>query len=138
MGRNNFCKRIILTQEPSNSKLKEKAITYNLAELWNKASKSKQRLILEKFNISEHDYAKLTERPVILLTQPLSEDKAMTECEKVSLYRNLAEPYGLSNVILKPHPRERTDYSKMLPELLVFDKVVPFQLFGSITFGVGS
>jgi hypothetical protein len=33
---------------------------------------------------------------------------------------------------LKPHPRETTDYKKAFPDVIVFDKIVPFQLFSLI------
>ncbi|HDM8138704.1 TPA: hypothetical protein P0E23_000737 [Vibrio harveyi] len=47
---------------------------------------------------------------VILLTQPLSEDGILTECEKIKIYSTIVE--GLNNkVLIKPHPREKTVYS---------------------------
>lgn len=132
MGRNSHCKHIVLTQPFSNPILAEKAKTYNLADLWQKSSDSKKKLILAKFNLTEEDVKRMTERPVILLTQALSEDGIFSEEEKIAFYRKMIEPYGLENVMIKPHPRETTDYTRAIPECMTMDKVVPFQLFSLI------
>jgi hypothetical protein len=131
-GRNDHCNHIVLTQPFTNEELKEKAKYYNLPELWEASSESKKRLILSKFNITENDVEDMKRRPVILLTQPLDKDANYSEEEKIKLYRKMAEPYGLKNVIIKPHPRETTDYTKAIPEALTMRKVVPFQLFSII------
>lgn len=132
IGRNNQCKHIVLTQPFSNPKLKEKAKHYDLQKLWQESSETKRELILRKFNITPSDLEMMSKKTVILLTQPLSEDNIMSEEEKIQLYRDLVAPYGEANVLIKPHPREKTDYSKALQKSMCFDKIVPFQLFSLI------
>lgn len=131
-GRNKKCKHIVLTQPFSNKDLAEKAKYYDLQYLWNEASKSKRELILAKFNLTEDDLEKMSQRPVILITQALSEDGIFSEEEKIKFYRKMIEPYGFGNVMIKPHPRETTDYRKAIPECMTMDKVVPFQLFSLV------
>lgn len=128
-GRNSKCKHIILTQPFSNQTLKQKAKHYDLSLFWKHASVSKKKIILQKFNLTPEDIERMAQRPIILLTQPLSEDGIFSEEEKINFYRNLIKPYGLNNVLIKPHPREHTDYRIAIPECLTMDKVVPFQLF---------
>jgi len=48
---------------------------------------------------------------IILITQPLSEDGIMTEEQKIELYKNVLLKYPSYNVILKKHPREKTNYA---------------------------
>lgn len=132
LGRNKNCRHIVLTQPFENPILKQKAKHYDLQELWDKSSESKKTLILEKFNLSADDVTQMSQRPVILLTQALSEDGIMSEEEKIALYRKMVEPYGIENVMIKPHPRETTNYSQAIPEALSMEKVVPFQLFSLI------
>ena len=51
------------------------------------------------------------DNPVIVLTQPLSEDKYIEEQEKVSIYKDIIEKYCKGHeVIIKKHPREKTIY----------------------------
>ena len=128
-GNNNLCKKILLTQPPTNDFLKEKAFVVDLLEYWNKSSKEKQNFILSVFNINKEDLLKISGRKVLLLTQPLSEDKIYTEEEKVKIYKDLIDKYGEENIIIKIHPREKTDYTKYFPKATVFDKIVPLQIF---------
>lgn len=128
-GRNAKCKHIILTQPFSNPVLAKKAKRYDLSELWKNASETKRILILDKFNLTQEDVALMSKRPVILLTQALSEDGIFSEKEKIEFYREMVKPYGLENVLIKPHPRERTNYKESIPECMTMDKIVPFQLF---------
>ncbi len=129
IGRNDKCKHIILTQAFSNPVLAKKAEHYDLEKLWNNSSETKRNLILRKFNISQREIDMMSKRPVILLTQALSEDGIFSEEEKINFYREMVRPYGFENVLIKPHPREQTDYSKSIPECMTMNKVVPFQLF---------
>lgn len=131
-GRNNNCKSIILTQSFSNPVLAEKAQSYDLKKLWEKSSESKKSLILSKFNLTQRDVDMMTKHPVILLTQALSEDGIFSEEEKIKFYKEMVRPYGFHNVLIKPHPRERTDYSTSMPECSTMNKVMPFQLFDLI------
>lgn len=132
LGRNDNCTHIVLTQKFSNPELRKKARHYDLQQLWDQSPDSKKTLVLEKFNLSPSDVEQMTKRPVILLTQALSEDGIMDENEKIELYRKMIEPYGVENVLIKPHPREKTNYTKAIPEAMTMEKVVPFQLFSLI------
>lgn len=52
----------------------------------------------------------------LIITQPLSEEGAITELEKVNLYKGVISKYRLKNVIIKPHPRETTMYQEYFDE----------------------
>lgn len=133
IGRNSQCRHIVLSQPfAPDSQLAEKGKYYNLEELWCNSSESKQKLILQKFNLTQKDVELMSQKPVILLTQPFSEDKMMPENDKIQMYRQMMEAYGEENVLIKPHPRETTDYSEHFPQCMIMDKVVPFQLFSLI------
>jgi len=67
----------------------------------------------------------------ILMTQPLSEDKILTEQEKLSIYRQIIINLGCE-VLIKPHPRDLSDYLncfkdlniKMLPKHTLAEAIV--------------
>lgn len=50
---------------------------------------------------------------MLLITQPLSEDGYTTEEGKLELYRELVTQYGTDTVLIKTHPREKTDYGDL-------------------------
>lgn len=129
-GNNNQCRKIVLSQEPTNDYLKCKGERIDIKKLWDSSSVAKQRLILDKLNVTETDMKELRSRDTILLTQPIAEDKFVSEEEKISIYRKLIDGIDEKSLIIKIHPRELTDYKKYFPNALVFDKRVPMQLFG--------
>lgn len=128
-GHNSLCKKIILTRSATNDFLKIKGETIDLQQLWDNSSKEKKNFVLSVFNLNQDDLQAMKQRKVVLLTQPLSEDQIITEDEKISIYSEILSKYGYSNVIIKPHPREKTDYDKIFPDTLFLNKTVPMQLF---------
>lgn len=100
----------------------------SIYDLWNKSLTSKQNKILKIFNLTQEDISLLRNRSEILITQPFSEDKIITEEEKVNLYKDIIQEANISNLIIKPHPREKTDYRTCFSPIPVFTKKIPFQL----------
>lgn len=140
----NLCKKI-----PED--LEEKCKIINLKELWNKKSKEEQSIILAIFEFNQKILHEINESTIILFTQPLSEDKVITEEEKVELYSKILKKYNNSSIIIKPHPREKTDYSKNFPNYYVMKERYPVEIlelvginikkaitiFSSAAFGLG-
>jgi hypothetical protein len=62
---------------------------------------------------------------VILFTQPLSEDGFISEEEKKIIYLNIIKKYDVE--FIKPHPREKTNYSD-ISNIEVLDKNVPAEV----------
>lgn len=128
-GRNSKCKKIILTQPFHDEHLKNKVESIDLSRLWHQSSKEKQTYILNCFNLTHREVELMASKKVIVLTQPFSKDCDISDEEQVEMYRNMIVPYGESNVIIKPHPRETLPYRHFMPNVLVMDKAIPFQLF---------
>ena len=128
-GNNRLCKKIIHTMKPTTKVMIEKGELVDLKKLWRESSVDKQNYILSVFNISSYDLEIIQSRKVLLLTQPLSEDKIVSAERKASIYRQIIERFGEHNVIIKTHPRENTNYREIFPNAFVFDKIVPMQLF---------
>ena len=140
----NLCKEI-----PNG--LEEKAEIINLKELWNKKSEEEKRIILNIFNFNEEILKKVNENTIVLFTQPLSEDKRISEEEKIDLYSKILKKYENESIIIKPHPREKTDYSKYFPSYYVMKEKYPVEIlelvginikkavtiFSSAVFGLG-
>lgn len=140
----NLCKEI-----PKG--LEKKAEIINLKELWNKKSEEEKRIILDTFNFNDEILKKVDENTIMLFTQPLSEDNVITEEEKVELYSKILKKYDNQSIIIKPHPREKTDYSKYFSSCYVMKERYPVEIlelvginikksvtiFSSAAFGLG-
>ena len=115
----------ILPYKPTNG---IERVYVNARKLWNDSSIEKKRIILKCFNLTEHDILFLKSRTKILFTQPLSEDGYISEEEKVQLYKKLLGGIDYKDLIIRPHPRDRTDYQKYFQGCVFFKKVLPFEI----------
>lgn len=98
----------------------------NMAELWRQ--NHNKDAIKSIFNLTNIDLDLLKQYTEIVFTQPLSEDKLMTEKEKIDLYRKLLKNASYDKIIFRPHPREETDYTKYFCGCFVYKKKIPFEL----------
>lgn len=83
----------------------------------------------------DDDYRKIScENSLILITSPYSEDKFITEEEKIALYKDILKKYTSSeNIYLKRHPREKTDYKdKLGVNFIEISKNFPLEVFNLI------
>lgn len=99
----------------------------DMQKAWDISSNEKKQLILNIYAITADDIKELQQRDEIVLTQTLSEDNVITEEEKITFYKQMLKGKELSKVLIKPHPREKTDYARYFPGAFVFKKKVPMQ-----------
>jgi hypothetical protein len=72
-------------------------------------------------------------KSIVILSQPLSEDGLCSEDEKISSYRKLVDKYRTNfNIVLKKHPRERTNYN--FDDVLELDGEFPSEVFTMLNF----
>lgn len=129
LGRDSAVKKIYLTGlAPIPEEIKDKVEIINLKELWNKKSDVEKEEILNIFGFDKNIVNNIKNRKYILYTQPLSEDEVLLESEKIELYSKILEKYDKNYVVLKKHPREKTDYKKIFPDIEVMDQVFPAEL----------
>lgn len=86
---------------------------FDLLEYWNELTSTQKNVVISYY-VDEDVQSKLASevRVGIIYTQPLSEDGYISEKEKISIFRNMCEYYSqYGEVVLKVHPRDRTDYS---------------------------
>lgn len=122
-------KKIYLTGlAPIPEEIKDKVEIINLKELWNKKSDDEKEEILNIFGFDKSIVNSIKNRKYILYTQPLSEDEVLLENEKIELYSKILKKYDKNCIVLKKHPREKTDYKKIFPDIEVMDQVFPAEL----------
>lgn len=128
-GREKKVKKIYLTGlAPIPEEIKNKVEIIDLKKLWEQKTKEEQQEILEIFGFN-NIINKLKERDIILFTQPLSEDGIISEQEKVNLYSKIVSKYPNEKLILKRHPREKTNYMEIFKEVLVLEENFPSEIF---------
>lgn len=129
-GRDKNVKKIYLTGLASIPKeIENKVEIINLKSLWNLKTKEEQQEILEIFGFNSNQLKELEGRSMILYTQPLSEDGVVTEKEKIELYSKIILKYPKEKLILKMHPREKTNYKDIFKEILVLEQSFPAEIF---------
>lgn len=72
------------------------------------------------------------ERYSILITQPLFEDRYVDSYQKQEeIYKKAADEYFLKNEIfyIKPHPRDKADYSNIFPNAIVLERNIPLEIY---------
>lgn len=123
-GYSNSVRNVYLTEMRNiPAELLEKTIKIKMRDYWNT---QKSDSINQIFGFHPERFIGKT----VLLTQPLSEDGILTEEEKISIYQEFIETYE-GDIVIKPHPREKTDYScayKDFSYVDVAENSFPFEL----------
>ncbi|TCP95520.1 glycosyl transferase family 52 [Cricetibacter osteomyelitidis] len=123
-------KKIFLSQKTQNlpKEILDKVEFFDIHSLWNGKTEEEKLLILSFFNIDKDKLQNLNEKKYILYTQPLSEDGIISEYEKVKMYQNIIANYSIHDLVIKPHPREVTDYNLFFLKAMLFDKDYPSEI----------
>lgn len=122
-------KKIYLTQKENIPEIiKHKVEIINIQSIWKSKTQDEKECILSFFDIDSSKLSILKQKRIILFTQPLSEDGILTENEKIVLYKKILDKYDVNSLVIKPHPREITDYSKYFPSAYLFKDACPSEL----------
>lgn len=120
---NKWCKALYLTEENSSPVLQNKKVIIKpLKQMWEEASESKKKYILNLFNLSLDDLQIINSKPMVFFTQPLREDCGVNDEEYADIMQRVLSRYDIHDVMIKTHPRDRFPYNKYFPDLMVFDK----------------
>lgn len=107
--------------------IRHKVKLVNMKKLWEQCTPQRKQAVFDFFGVTKADREE-EGRPVLILTQPLSEDGFMPESDKIDIYKNVIRQYGESNILIKPHPREKTNYRSVFPRCAVLNFFFPVEL----------
>lgn len=99
--------------------------------LWESFSDYKKKRILEIYNVTEKDLEVFKKVEYLLLSQPLYPGM-VSENEHRQLYEKILSNYDREKVLIKIHPYDKFDYCKNYPDVAVFDKPIPAEIFSLI------
>lgn len=77
-----------------------------------------------------HGIPEISEDSVLMITQPLFEDGVVDSMEEqINVYKSLIQQYASSkSVVIKPHPRDNGDYSRISTDTVILDKNLPVEI----------
>lgn len=108
--------------------IKEKTEIINLKEIWSNLKKEEKEKLLDIFLLKNENIKVLKNKKIILITQPISEDSNLLEEDKINIYKKIIERYSENEILIKPHPREITDYKKYFPDIDILEKNIPMEM----------
>lgn len=135
LGRNQQCKSIIYTSPTdSDSELltDKEAIYVDLKKIWNESDREKKRFIHSLFDIDEDIFNTYKNNNIIIFSQPLSHDCKLSDEEICDIYSPYIEKYKNDGIIIKPHPRDTFNYSKIYPNITIMNTKAPMQILSAM------
>ena len=134
-GFSNYCQSIevndisVVPKDERYHKFKE----VSRKDLFNNISEERKQLILRVFGVEK--LSGITDKSVLILTQPLSIDGLFNSAEKqYGFYKQICDKYLSEGyeVYLKPHPRDTVTYEKMNGVNLIL-QTVPMELIEMVS-----
>ncbi len=126
-GVSKYVESIVLTGIlPVPTIIQNKVKIINLEEEYLKLSSKRRGRVINYFPTITVDTKHIE---VLLLTQCYSEDGIISEQDKINIYRKIMSEFHDKVIYIKPHPRERTNYSEIFPNVVIIENAVPIELF---------
>ena len=132
-GCNPWCMKRIVTTNSDKKLFEKQGLQYeqiNLEVLWNESSDFKKQYIQDVFSLTDID--SLSSKKVVLFSQPLIEDAHLSNDEFISIYKPYIDKYGVENILVKLHPRDKFDYKKYFPGIQTLQTKAPQQLLSAM------
>lgn len=127
-GQSRFTKSIEVNDKDGILLSSAKVVEVPRKDLYAKLPTEDKKRILDVF-LSREEQERLLSyakgEVTLLITQPLAEDGYTSEDGKRKLYRELITQFGSDTVLIKTHPREKTDYGNLAKNCITlkFDHV---------------
>lgn len=129
-GRNEYCEdRWVTEKSDENSPvLNDRHYTLlDLHALWESASEEKKQYISRVFGLNDAILASLQHSKTIIFTEAFAEEGLSLE-EAATMFVPYVKQYKKDGVVIKPHPRDKEDWTKAFPEAKVLRTRVPMQI----------
>ena len=127
-------KKIYLTKDNAPEIIQNKVETINMEELWNSKTDSEKEEILRIFNLDYNSVINMDNDVVLLLTEPFCEEKLLPYNEEIKIYNEIINEFKDKRIIIKPHPRESKNYSKIFPGIEILEGSFPIEILNLIGF----
>lgn len=105
--------------------IKSKVLIVNMFKLWHDFED--KRFLLNLFGVTTDDFSLLQKKRILILTQPYNVD--IGDEELIKIYQNVANKYDKEDILIKKHPRDTIKYELYFPDITVYSKKIPVELF---------
>jgi len=114
-------------------RVRKKGSYFNKSKYINVIPADLSRLIIKTF-LNRKKFKPTLQNSALLITQPFSEDLVIKEEKKKSLYSEIIDKLNQKyRVYIKPHPREKTDYSFLKTKAEeVYDHTFPVEIINYV------
>lgn len=129
-GRNEYCEDRWVTEKSDEQSPVLQGRHYTilvLQALWDSASERKKQYISRVFGLDVTILEPLQHSKTIIFTEAFSEDGLSLE-EAATMFAPYVERYKKDGVVIKPHPRDKVDWTKAFPDTKVLRTRVPMQI----------
>lgn len=118
----------VYLKDPTGSPtaLTKKVLPLRLETYYDALDPAEKNALSLVFARSATDFSSITAK-YTLVTQPFSELGVMTETRKIEMYRSMINAPDC-DLLIKPHPKETTDYTRVFPGATILDQTAPFEL----------
>lgn len=127
-GTSKYVKQIeVNSLQGINVFFKDKFIEVPRKEMFDKLNDEQKKTIINVFldaplNLKNQEVS-------LLITQPLYKDGFLDDEEQqIKMYKYMIERYMQENIIIKPHPRDEIDYTKMIKNCTVLNSDFPIEI----------
>lgn len=132
-GQSRYCKKIIVNDIKGIKIPTKKVIEQSKVELFSSLNIQHQKKICNVFFDVNNLEINNSSKKVLLLTQPLYDDKIVSSKEiQYQIYKNICDEYSAKGYIvyIKPHPRDTFPYNKNFIYNMIIDKNAPAEVLG--------
>ena len=130
-GTHRNIKKVYLTKTSVPKVLEGKAVVIDFMKAWQEKTDAQKTQILKIFNIDDV-IAELDDNLTLLITQCFSEDNLLPYDEEIEIYDYLIKKHDNGNMVIKTHPRDEKDFSKIFPEMKVIQEQFPLEILKCI------
>lgn len=127
------CKVILTGLMDMPKELQNKAECIEPSDLWKNKNENQKRMIASIFSFPYDELINLVRdgKDILFLTEPyahMSRDDSISIEQQVQMYSEILTNYDQDRIIIKPHPSDKIDYKKLMPQYRTINKQFPIQM----------
>ncbi len=131
--KNNLFRKCYTVRYPGGLDLTHPLLEYmDINQLWGNLTVDEKNKIARIFQLEKTAFIDLESKKKILITQPLFEDGICSLEDKIKIYKQILSNYDLNEIVIKPHPRECTNWKEIFPQASVMPHHIPSEVIPMI------
>lgn len=132
LGESKYTKSIEVNDKNGIKIKNKKIIEVSKKKMFEELSKKEKNLIFSLF--ISNDKWKMLNDTSLILTQPFYEDDILnSKSKQINIYKDIINEFCINdNVVIKPHPRDHTDYKSIISSSNIIDDIFPLEILNFV------